>query len=141
MEASKRKQRVSRERGITLVALVITIVVIIILAVVTINFAFGEGGIVKQAQSAADYYANDTKYTEESLSNVTAYLNGVLNGSNIGGDDDEEPIDPTEQVATPIAEVTKGEEFSKTTKVEVPLNESGGTGTIYVPGGFGIDEE
>ena len=72
-------------KGITLVALVITIVVIIILAVVTINFAFGEGGIVKQAQSAADYYANDTKYTEESLSNVTAYLNGVLNGSNIGG--------------------------------------------------------
>ena len=83
-------EKFSNEHGITLVALVITIVIIIILAVVTINFAFGEGGIVKQAQSAADYYANDTKYTEESLSNVTAYLNGVLNGSTIGGNDESE---------------------------------------------------
>ena len=80
--------------GITLVALVITIVIIIILATVTINFAFGEGGLIRQAEKASEYYANDTKYTEESLSNVTAYLNGMLGGSNIGGDDEEEPTDP-----------------------------------------------
>ena len=64
-------------------ALVITIVVIIILAVVTINFAFGEGGIVQQAQSAAEYYANDTKYTEEAVANVISYLNKIVDGSNI----------------------------------------------------------
>ena len=67
-----------QEKGITLVALVITIVVIIILAVVTINFAFGEGGIVQQAQSAAEYYANDTKYTEEAVANVISYLNKIV---------------------------------------------------------------
>ena len=74
----KRTSKILRERGITLVALVITIVVIIILATVTINFAFGEGGLVKQAESARDYYANDTKYTEDSLSNITSYLNTII---------------------------------------------------------------
>ena len=74
----KRTSKILRERGITLVALVITIIIIIILATVTINFAFGEGGLVKQAESARDYYANDTKYTEDSLSNITSYLNTII---------------------------------------------------------------
>ena len=78
------------EKGITLVALVITIVVIIILATVTINFAFGQGGLVQQAEAARDYYANDTKYTEESLANVTAYLNEVMG-------EDSEITPPTPQ--------------------------------------------
>lgn len=104
LKKSKRKQRVSQERGITLVALVITIVVIIILAVVTINFAFGEGGIVQQAQSAAEYYANDTKYTEESLSNVTAYLNGVLEGRPVEDPEPEEYVDSVLPAAPKLAD-------------------------------------
>ncbi len=92
---SKKTNKILQERGITLVALVITIVVIIILATVTINFAFGQGGLIKQAEDARDYYANDTKYTEESLANVTAYLNGILDG-NGGGNLPEEPFTPQE---------------------------------------------
>ena len=84
------KKNAKNSRGITLVALVITIVIIIILATVTINFAFGQGGLIKQAEDARDYYANDTKYTEDSLSNVTAYLNEVMN-------DDSEITPPTPQ--------------------------------------------
>ena len=38
---SKIKEILKRQKGITLVALVITIVILIILATVTINFAFG----------------------------------------------------------------------------------------------------
>ena len=57
----------------------------------------------------------------------------------------EEPIDPTEQEPTPIEEVTKGEIQDDTTKVEAPIDSDGDapseTGTIYIPGGFGIDEE
>lgn len=34
-----------KEKGITLIALVITILIIITLAVITLNFAFGEDGI------------------------------------------------------------------------------------------------
>ena len=62
------------ERGITLVALVITIIVLIILATVAISFAFGNNGLIGRAEDARDYYANDTKYTEEAIANVDAYL-------------------------------------------------------------------
>ena len=62
------------ERGITLVALVITIIILIILATVAISFAFGNNGLIGRSEDARDYYANDTKYTEEAIANVDAYL-------------------------------------------------------------------
>ena len=66
------------QKGITLVALVITIVVLIILATISISFAFGNNGLVKRSEQARDFYANDTKYTEQSVANVDTYLQEVL---------------------------------------------------------------
>ena len=66
------------QKGITLVALVITIVVLIILATIAISFAFGEKGLVPKAKDAAEYYANDTKYTEDSITNVEHYINSII---------------------------------------------------------------
>ena len=43
----------SKEKGITLIALVITIIVLLILAGVTINLTLGERGIFKVAQESA----------------------------------------------------------------------------------------
>ena len=43
-----------REKGITLIALVITIVLLLILATITINFAVGNGGIFNRAEEATD---------------------------------------------------------------------------------------
>lgn len=71
------------ERGITLVALVITIVVLIILATVAISFAFGNNGLVNRAEDARDFYANDTKYTDQSIVNVQHYINAVLKDASI----------------------------------------------------------
>ena len=67
------------QRGITLVALVITIIILIILATVAISFAFGNEGLVNRAEQASDMYANDTKYTEKSITNVEHYINDILN--------------------------------------------------------------
>ena len=44
------------QRGITLVALVITIIILIILATVAISFAFGSNGLINRAQDAKKYY-------------------------------------------------------------------------------------
>ncbi len=76
----RKKERKTKEIGITLVALVITVIIIIILATVTINFAFGENGLIKRAEQASEFYANDTKYTEDSVANVEKYLDGMLPG-------------------------------------------------------------
>ncbi len=66
------------QKGITLVALVITIIILIILATVAISFAFGNNGLVNRAEDARDYYANDTAYTDQSITNVEYYLNDIL---------------------------------------------------------------
>ena len=69
------------QKGITLVALVITIIVLIILATVAISFAFGNNGLVNRAEDARDYYANDTEYTKESITNVEHYINDILHNA------------------------------------------------------------
>ncbi len=66
------------QRGITLVALVITIIILIILATVAITFAFGSDGLIGRAEQAEEFYANDTKYTEQSITNVEHYIDGIL---------------------------------------------------------------
>lgn len=71
------------QRGITLVALVITIVVLIILATISISFAFGNNGLVNRAEQARDFYGNDTSHTEEMINDVVVYLDQTLENAGI----------------------------------------------------------
>ena len=61
-------------RGITLVALVITIVILIILATITINFAFGDEGVIDKALYAKNVTANATAYEKAQTANLLAYF-------------------------------------------------------------------
>ena len=81
------------ERGITLVALVITIIIIIILATVTINMAFGDNGLITQAQKAKDMTANSIAAEQEGMNSVMSeYLNVMAEDSEITPPDiPEEP--------------------------------------------------
>ena len=80
----KHKKMAKSQKGITLVALVITVIIIIILATVAINFAFGNNGLITQAEQARDFYANDTKYTDDSMSNAESYIDGIIPGGSGG---------------------------------------------------------
>lgn len=62
------------QKGITLVALVITIVILIILATVAISFAFGNNGLVPYAENAQDYAANDEYATSHMINEAVDYL-------------------------------------------------------------------
>ena len=53
-----------KNSGITLVALVITVIIIIILATITLNFTFGENGIITKANQAK-YMAELSTFKEE----------------------------------------------------------------------------
>ena len=68
-----------KEKGITLIALVITILILIILAVVAINLAFGDNGLIKRAEDAGDYYANGVQQEGEYLSSLDEYIDSVIN--------------------------------------------------------------
>ena len=119
-----------------MVALVITIVILIILATVTINFAFGEDGIIARAQQAKKITEQATRNEQEGLNSIMEQFNEIMSGE--GGETPEEPENPIEEI--------KGQIQEDTLKVEeVPIDSDGDnpdeTGTIYIPGGFGIDEE
>ena len=67
-----------RETGITLVALVVTIVILIILATVTINTAFGENGLIKQAQKAKDMASNAVAKENDEMNKLEQELANIM---------------------------------------------------------------
>ena len=71
-----------KERGITLVALVITIIVLLILAGVTINLTLGEDGIIRRAQQALENYTNAAQREQAELGKFNGELENVLKGNN-----------------------------------------------------------
>ena len=75
-----KKRKNIREKGITLVALVVTIVVLLILAGVTISFALSNNGIIEKARIARDTHIeaqeNETKQLNE-IEKTMEEINGV----------------------------------------------------------------
>ncbi len=68
------KGRNLKERGITLIALVITIIVLLILAGVTISIVL-HTGIIDNSQKAVDQYAYEQQREQDLMANLTNYLN------------------------------------------------------------------
>ena len=93
-----KKLKNNRQKGITLIALVVTIVVLIILATVSILAVFGDNGIIARAQTAKDTHekgkADETNTLDDYASYIGNYLDGK--GGSAGGGSDT-PKDPTEK--------------------------------------------
>lgn len=73
-----------KERGITLIALVITIIVLLILAGVTIFLTMGDNGIINYAKNAGNIYQqaqaneiNDLNTIEEEIDNIINEKNSI----------------------------------------------------------------
>ena len=76
------------EKGITLIALVITVVILIILATVSINVVLGEGGLIQRAQQAKDL-------TEQAALEEQQGLNSLMDQmANIMSEDQTPPPEP-----------------------------------------------
>ena len=69
-----------KERGITLVALVITVIVLIILAGVTLDTMIGDYGIITKAQEAKQNMANAAAEEEKLIQNLLNELKGIEAG-------------------------------------------------------------
>lgn len=66
------------QKGITLVALVVTIVVLIILATISISVALN-GGLMDTARSTEKYQANADAQWSETEANIIAYIDATVN--------------------------------------------------------------
>ena len=69
-----KKQKRRKEKGITLVALVVTIIVLIILAGVTLNIVLDQNGIINKAQQATEDYDTAQREEQELLGVVEDYI-------------------------------------------------------------------
>ena len=69
---------VKKERGITLVALVVTIVVLLILAGITVTMLVGDNGIIKKALKEKELTEQSQMDTKQNLINVIDQLNEDL---------------------------------------------------------------
>ena len=65
-----------QQKGITLVALVITIVVLIILAGVAISLTLSDNGIFNKAKQARDNYQAAQQEEEKIVGNAVNYVTG-----------------------------------------------------------------
>ena len=89
------RKRIKAEKGITLVALIITIIVLVILAAVTINAAFNSG-IIDTAVNGAVNYADAQKKEQITFEDLDKNIQDIVNkieDYNIGGNNPE-PNEP-----------------------------------------------
>ena len=115
---------VKQEKGITLIALVITIIILIILATVTLNVVLGEGGLIDRAQQAKDLTEQAAKEEQEGLNSLMSEYTNIMSEDNIN------------QIMTVIEAKNSGQIFEKITPLKDDTSD-----ILYVPGGFGIAED
>lgn len=66
------------QKGITLIALVITIIVLLILAGITISLTLGDHGIVNMGEKAGKNYVNAANYEQKGLNNLESEANAYM---------------------------------------------------------------
>ncbi len=81
----KIKKQDLKERGITLIALVVTIIILLILAGVTLNIALSDGGLFSKTKKATEDYKEAQSEEEESIRQITTQLYSEYVGAKVEG--------------------------------------------------------
>ena len=123
---TKNKRNYLSQKGITLIALVVTIVVLLILAGVSVNSLFGNSGIIEKAKEAQNKMDKATENDKEEIGKLTNWLDNQVNGTT--GDDDN-------QTTLPRISTLVGTVVDKNTKAEDAYGNK-----ITIPKGFKVLE-
>ena len=70
----KKEIKNKQERGITLIALVVTIVVLLILAGVSLSLVLNNNGVISRAKEAKNRYAEAQKNEENQLNELANWI-------------------------------------------------------------------
>ena len=90
MKKLKKEKQLKSNKGITLIALVITIIVLLILAGVSIAMLTGQNGILTQAQNAKNRTEEAQAEEKNRLNEYNNIINNYVNGGTTTGGDEEE---------------------------------------------------
>ena len=101
---TKKLNLTNNNKGITLIALVITIIVLLILAGVTINLTLGENGIFRTAEQAGKNYTQAQEQELAGLANFENTINNIIAGTGNGNTitPPSEEVDMPEGIGTAI---------------------------------------
>ena len=124
-----KNKRILKERGITLIALVVTIVVLLILAGVSLNAIFSENGIIKRAKDAQNKMDQATQNDLDSINELNNWIDGKTNGTTGGGTTGGDANPST----TPKISTLVGTVVDKNTKAEDAYGNK-----ITIPKGFKV---
>ena len=104
------KKNYLKQRGITLIALVITIAVLLILAAVSISALFGDSGIIDRAKEAQNETNQATERDKKEIKELSNWLDSKINKTTEGNKN--VPVTPTADTAPfyPDETFTKEEE-------------------------------
>lgn len=83
-------------KGITLVALIVTIIILLILAGVTLSFILNKEGIINKSQVAVNEYEKEAEKESELLKSIDDYMETIVDVVNVG---DYVKYDPTKNVS------------------------------------------
>ena len=137
---TKNKRSYLGERGITLIALVVTIVVLLILAGVSINALFGDSGIINKAKDAQNKMDQAVENDQKGINELSNWLDGKINGNSggnttggntTGGDDT-----PTEKPLITDSSLTSNDRTTSESKTIIAKDKK--ENQVVVPGGFKI---
>ena len=137
----------SKNRGITLIALIITIVVLIILASVAINITLGNNGIINRAKNARQEFVNAQEHEQAQINDLEYQLaNGLYDNDSLPENTEENPqavgtiVKLPDEWATEAARyisTENGNTVTSVTKVATVYAVSIGNGkSVPVPYGF-----
>ena len=127
------RRNYSNQKGITLIALVVTIVVLLILAGVSVNAIFSENGIIKRAKDAQNKMNQAAENDQKGINELSNWLDSKINGNSggnttggntTGGDD----TSTTQKISTLVGKVV-----DKNTKAEDAYGNK-----ITIPKGFKV---
>ena len=131
--------KISYNKGITLVALVVTIVVLLILAGVSINLVLGENGLINNAKEAKNKTLQAEKDDEESMDATANWI--IQNVANLPQTTETKPYIPSSEFSqlegTNLSNglVIQDREGNQYVWIEVPMTEE-----VYPTTGLEITE-
>ena len=135
------KKNHSKQKGITLIALVVTIVVLLILAGVSINALFGDSGIINKAKDAQNKMdqavENDQKGINELSNWLDSKINGNSGGNTTGGNTTGDDT-PTEKPLITDSSLTSNDRTTSESSTVIAKDKK--ENQVVVPGGFKISE-
>ena len=107
---TKNKRNYLKEKGITLIALVVTIVVLLILAGVSLNAIFSENGIIKRAQDAQNKMDQATQNDLDALNGLNELIDSKTNETTGGNNNPSTTPKVSTLVGTVVDKNTKAED-------------------------------